>query len=74
MVRQMNYNDPIIFNWHIDPQSGEKYSVQITNESQTVIKNRIFLNQIPDKLRGVEINGLTEKTNIDSENDFIIGE
>lgn len=67
-----NYNDPIIFNWHIDPQSGEKYSVQITDESQTVIKNRIFLNQIPDKLRGVKINGLTEKTNIATANDFTV--
>ena len=56
-----NYNDPIIYNWHYNEQTGEKYSVKLNNEMQTVINGRIFLNQIPDKFHAVEINGMTEK-------------
>lgn len=66
----MNYNDPIIFNWRIDKDTGEKFSVPITNEQGTVINNQIFLSEIPDKFHGVTIIGMNERNFISTATDF----
>ena len=65
-----NYNDPIIYNWHYNEQTGEKYSVKLNNEQHVITGGKIFLNQIPDKFHGVKINGLVERDLIQTAEHF----
>ena len=54
------YRDPLFIKWYTD-LSGQKVSVQRTNEQYKVVRNKVVLTEIPDEFYKVQIPGLTER-------------
>lgn len=53
------YRDPVIIEWHRD-EEGNKISIAQPPEEYLVVNHKILLNQIPDELIGVSIEGMYE--------------
>lgn len=64
------YNDPLFIDWNRNSK-GEPHSVALGPEEHEIVKNKIYLNQIPDEFYRVHIPGMTEvKTGIKNNTQF----
>ena len=54
-----SFKDPLIIKWWKD-SNGNKITVPKINESQVVVNNKLYLNEIPAEFNRIEITGYYE--------------
>lgn len=54
-----NYGNTTVTNWEVD-NNGNKVSVEVLNETQQVVGNKLVLNGLPDEQYRVSIDGFVE--------------